>query len=38
VATWREIRDEDVRPGLPPLWDGQAAHRIVDVIRRFAGR
>jgi UDP-N-acetylglucosamine 2-epimerase (non-hydrolysing) len=38
VAAWREIRDR--QPAMiapPPLWDGGAAGRIVEVLTRFAG-
>jgi UDP-N-acetylglucosamine 2-epimerase (non-hydrolysing) len=37
VDGWRRLREQDVHPGLPPLWDGQAAVRIVAQIRRFCG-
>jgi UDP-N-acetylglucosamine 2-epimerase (non-hydrolysing) len=38
VAAWRDVRDR--RPAAvapPPLWDGGAAGRIVEVLTRFAG-
>lgn len=38
VAGWREIKGHASAPGAPPLWDGGAARRIVDVLIRFSGR
>jgi UDP-N-acetylglucosamine 2-epimerase (non-hydrolysing) len=37
VAAWNEVRAHGCTPGTPPLWDGGAARRIVDVLTRFAG-
>jgi UDP-N-acetylglucosamine 2-epimerase (non-hydrolysing) len=37
VAAWEDVRGERHRPQTPPLWDGGAAERIVDVLVRFAG-
>ncbi len=36
LAGWRQVRDQDVAPGHPPLWDGRAAGRIVDIVGKFA--
>ncbi len=38
VAGWREIKGHPCSPGAPPLWDGGAARRIVDVLTQFADR
>ncbi len=37
VAAWRDVRGQRHEPARPPLWDGGAARRIVDVLTRFAG-
>jgi UDP-N-acetylglucosamine 2-epimerase (non-hydrolysing) len=31
---WREVRDNPPSPAVPPLWDGRAAERIVEVLGR----
>lgn len=33
VAEWMQVRETSCHPVLPPLWDGHAAERIVDVLR-----
>lgn len=38
VAAWRDVRGQRHEPVRPPLWDGGAARRIVEVLTRFAGR
>ncbi len=38
VAAWRELAAATGGYATPPLWDGQAAGRIVEIIRRFGGR
>jgi UDP-N-acetylglucosamine 2-epimerase (non-hydrolysing) len=37
VAAWNDVRSHGCAPRTPPLWDGGAARRIVDVLTRFAG-
>jgi UDP-N-acetylglucosamine 2-epimerase (non-hydrolysing) len=37
VAGWRAARDQHGPARVPPLWDGHAASRIVEVLRREAG-
>jgi UDP-N-acetylglucosamine 2-epimerase (non-hydrolysing) len=37
VQAWREVRSQYGAAPIPPLWDGHAARRIVDVLRREAG-
>ena len=37
VAAWRAVRGQRHAPATPPLWDGGAAGRIVEVLTRFAG-
>ena len=37
VAAWRDVRGQRHAPATPPLWDGGAAGRIVEALRRFAG-
>jgi UDP-N-acetylglucosamine 2-epimerase (non-hydrolysing) len=36
IEGWREVRRNQLPRKIPPLWDGQAARRIVDVLRGFA--
>jgi UDP-N-acetylglucosamine 2-epimerase (non-hydrolysing) len=38
LAGWQEAKAHPRAPGAPPLWDGGAARRIVDVLIRFAAR
>jgi UDP-N-acetylglucosamine 2-epimerase (non-hydrolysing) len=33
VAEWMQVRDTPCHPVVPPLWDGHAAERIVDILR-----
>jgi UDP-N-acetylglucosamine 2-epimerase (non-hydrolysing) len=33
VEAWRQVVEEPREPRVPPLWDGGAARRIVDVLR-----
>jgi UDP-N-acetylglucosamine 2-epimerase (non-hydrolysing) len=33
VAEWLQVRDMSCDPVMPPLWDGRAAERIIDVLR-----
>jgi UDP-N-acetylglucosamine 2-epimerase (non-hydrolysing) len=37
VAAWRDVQAHAYTPASPPLWDGGAARRIVDVLTQFAG-
>jgi UDP-N-acetylglucosamine 2-epimerase (non-hydrolysing) len=37
VAAWNDVRHHGCAPGKPPLWDGGAARRIVEILTRFAG-
>jgi UDP-N-acetylglucosamine 2-epimerase (non-hydrolysing) len=36
AAAWQQVQHLPIRPIMPPLWDGGAARRIVDVLRRAA--
>jgi UDP-N-acetylglucosamine 2-epimerase (non-hydrolysing) len=38
LAAWDEIQHNPSKNGVPPLWDGNAAGRIVDVLRRLPHR
>lgn len=38
IEAWRQIGVETPHSRTPPLWDGRAAGRIVDVLRRVYGR
>ena len=35
VSAWQQIRDTTTRPDRPPLWDGQAAERIVAILEQY---
>ena len=37
IAAWRDIRSHRPAPAIPPLWDGSAGRRIVEVLTRYAG-
>lgn len=37
VQAWRDVRSHHGPARIPPLWDGRAARRIVDILRRDAG-
>ncbi len=37
LDAWRRVLREPPAPAVPPLWDGAAAGRIIDVIERHAG-
>jgi UDP-N-acetylglucosamine 2-epimerase (non-hydrolysing) len=32
---WRAAQQQEAAPSAPPLWDGHAAERIADVLRRW---
>jgi UDP-N-acetylglucosamine 2-epimerase (non-hydrolysing) len=33
MAVWERIKTEPVTTARPPLWDGQTARRIVDIVK-----
>ena len=35
IEVWGQVKASAVAPAAPPLWDGRAAERIVDVLERF---